>query len=257
MKFRIATITAAAMLAGAWTGSAALTVVNGELAGPTDWLADVRLRNFNSTISDYEMMVNASPTRGVGQNQVNGQVPGPYAWADWAENNAFTITYDPLANAGAGLVSLRLVGSGDRQLGTTGGYDVTISRAPDAVAGAVNYINFQLWDRVNFPTFSSLMISSLDGNNLGSFLLPAAGIGSWSILDPLGATLNNGFVLQGSFVLNLANVAEGKEGDKLIWAIGNNPNVPVPEPSTYIAGALLLLPFAASTISKLRKNRTA
>jgi hypothetical protein len=31
----------------------------------------------------------------------------------------------------------------------------------------------------------------------------------------------------------------------------------VPEPSTMIAGALLLLPFAASTLRKLRKNRTA
>ena len=31
----------------------------------------------------------------------------------------------------------------------------------------------------------------------------------------------------------------------------------VPEPSTYIAGALLLLPFGASTIRMLRKNRTA
>jgi len=79
-----------------------LDVVTGELGGTSDWLADVRLRNFNSTISDYEMAVNASPTRTVGQNQVNGQVPGPYAWADWAQDNALTITYDPLANSGAG-----------------------------------------------------------------------------------------------------------------------------------------------------------
>ncbi len=32
---------------------------------------------------------------------------------------------------------------------------------------------------------------------------------------------------------------------------------PVPEPSTYLAGALLLLPFAASTVRRLGKNRTA
>jgi hypothetical protein len=51
-------------------------------------------------------------------------------------------------------------------------------------------------------------------------------------MDPDGATLDNGFVLQGSFTLDLTKVAEGKEGDKLIWAIGNNPNV-IPEPSTY------------------------
>jgi hypothetical protein len=31
---------------------------------------------------------------------------------------------------------------------------------------------------------------------------------------------------------------------------------PVPEPTTMIAGALLLLPFGASTLRMLRKNRT-
>ena len=31
----------------------------------------------------------------------------------------------------------------------------------------------------------------------------------------------------------------------------------VPEPSTYIAGALLLLPFGASTVRHFRKKRTA
>ena len=32
---------------------------------------------------------------------------------------------------------------------------------------------------------------------------------------------------------------------------------PVPEPTTVIAGALLLLPFGASTLRLLRKHRTA
>jgi hypothetical protein len=31
----------------------------------------------------------------------------------------------------------------------------------------------------------------------------------------------------------------------------------VPEPTTMVAGALLLLPFGASTLRLLRKNRTA
>jgi hypothetical protein len=226
-----------------------LTVVTGELAGPSDWLADVRLRNFNTTISDYEMAVNANPTRTVGLNQVNGQVPGPYAWADWAENNTFTITYDPLANAGAGLVSLRLVGTGDQALGGTSGYDVTIGRAPDTVAaGPVNYINFQLWDRNTYPTFDGLTISDLDGHNLGTFTIPAAGIGSWSIMDPGGMTLNNGFILQGSFTLDLAALDGGREGDKIIFGIGYNPNV-VPVPAAVILG---LLGLGAAGI-KLRK----
>jgi hypothetical protein len=33
-------------------------------------------------------------------------------------------------------------------------------------------------------------------------------------------------------------------------------SVPVPEPATIIAGALLLLPFGASTVRILRRNRS-
>ena len=33
------------------------------------------------------------------------------------------------------------------------------------------------------------------------------------------------------------------------------PETPVPEPSTYLAGALLLLPFGAATLRKLRAAR--
>lgn len=246
-------VLAGIMSSAALTASALITVQPGELAGPTDWLADVRLRNFNNTISDYEMMVNASPTRVIGQQQVNGQVPGNYAFAAWAQNNDFTITYDPLAN----WVSLRLVGSGPRQGGVPGGYDVTIGRAPDAVnPGPVNYINFQMWDRVNFPTFSSFTMSSLDGQNLGNFSIPALGIGSWSLLDPGGLALNNGFVLQGSFSLDLAKVAEGKEGDKLVWAIGHNGNVPaasVPDGGSMLA----MLGLAMAGLSAIRQRLTA
>jgi hypothetical protein len=236
----------ASMLAFAAPAAAGLSWVSGELGGTTDWLADVRFRNFNSTISDYEMMVNASPTRTAGQNQENGQVPGPYAFADWAQNNDFWITYNPSANS----VSLRLVGSGQRQLGTPGGYDVTISRAPDAVtAGPLNYISFQLWDRGNFPTFpNGLTISSLDGTNLGTFTILSAGIGSWSILDPGGAILNNGFILQGSFEVDLTKLAEGREGDKIIFAMGNNPNV-VPIP-----GAVWLLGSGVAAFVGLRRR---
>lgn len=235
----------------ALTVSAQVTVQTGELAGPTDWLAEVRLRNFQTAVSgDYEMMVNADPNRTVGANQVNGHVPTfAYNQAAWATTNDFWITYNPSAS----LLSLRLLGSGPQAGGATGGYDVTISRAPDAVtAGPVNYINFQLWDRVNFPTFSSLTMSSLDGQNLGSFSIPSLGIGNWSFMDPGGAVLNNGFVLQGSFTLDLAKVNEGKEGDKLVWAIGHNSNV-IPEPSTYAAiFGVAVLGFAGARRLRLR-----
>jgi hypothetical protein len=44
-----------------------------------------------------------------------------------------------------------------------------------------------------------------------------------------------------------------------IFTVGNisYESVPVPEPTTMIAGALLLLPVGASTLRMLRKTRTA
>jgi hypothetical protein len=242
----------ASMLAFAAPAAAGLSWVNGELSGTSDWLADVRFRNFQTAVSgDYEMLVNADPNRNIvtGGPLVVGHVPDfAYNQAAWATNNEFWITYNPGANS----VSLRLVGSGLQAGGATGGYDVTISRAPDAVtAGPLNYISFQLWDRVNFPTFKNgLTISDLDGTNLGTFSIPAIGIGSWSIIDPGGLTLNNGFILQGSFEVDLTKLDEGKEGDKIIFAMGNNPNV-VPIP-----GAVWLLGSGLIGIVGLRRRLT-
>jgi hypothetical protein len=220
----------------------ALQVLNNPYTtGTYDPMVDVRFRNFNSTISDDEMRIyNTFDNAGeaiVGASSA-GQVPGPYAFADWAQNNSFTITYNPSAN----LVSLRLIGSGPRQLGTPGGYDVTISRAPDAVIDPVNYIKFELWDRGNFPTFvDGLTLSDLDGTNLGNFSLATAGIGNWAIIDTDGSVLNNGFVLQGSFTLDLAKVAEGREGDKVIFKVGHHSEVPEPATMSLLAlGGLLL-----------------
>jgi hypothetical protein len=122
-----------------------------------------------------------------------------------------------------------------RVSGTPGTYDVTIERAPDAVtAGLINYIEFSLWDRENFPTFNNgLTLSDLDGTSLGNFSLSAAGINSWAIIDPDGSTLHNGFVLRGDFTLDLTKVAEGREGDKIIFGIGNHSEVSaVPIPAT-------------------------
>ncbi len=49
--------------------------------------------------------------------------------------------------------------------------------------------------------------------------------------------------------------APGRNG--LSWYDGFNKTSPVPEPTTMIAGALLLLPFGASTLRMLRKKQVA
>jgi hypothetical protein len=57
----------------------------------------------------------------------------------------------------------------------------------------------------------------------------------------VSANLGNGYVLRST---------ETGAGQDLIWSVS-----PVPEPTTMIAGALLLLPVGASTLRILRKNR--
>jgi len=69
-----------------------------------------------------------------------------------------------------------------------------------------------------------------------------------SVLD-FGLSFGGGSGFQNGFALmpGVTGTFDLKELDTL----------PVPEPTTMIAGALLLLPFGASTIRILRKNRTA
>ena len=66
-------------------------------------------------------------------------------------------------------------------------------------------------------------------------------------------------VISGSIPLGYVGTLDSN-GDG--WDKSSDVNVqvfgtPVPEPTTMIAGALLLLPFGASTLRMLRKNRTA
>jgi hypothetical protein len=68
--------------------------------------------------------------------------------------------------------------------------------------------------------------------------------------------------LPAGFTLNNAVYSDGTEAPAHVWGGAGQgffgPNLSaVPEPTTVIAGALLLLPFGASTLRMLRKNRTA
>ena len=98
----------------------------------------------------------------------------------------------------------------------------------------------------------------------------------WAMTDGEGAltvTLDSAFVVNIPFSgasaythYSFPSITALSVGDITFkWSDGANRHafvddvnlVPVPEPSTYLAGALLLLPFAASTMRRLRKNRTA
>jgi hypothetical protein len=83
----------------------------------------------------------------------------------------------------------------------------------------------------------------------------------------LGSILNDTYngVAFGDMTVDWAGVEIGNwdNGDSIIPASANIDSItvpgvaPVPEPTTMIAGALLLLPFGASTLRILRKSRAA
>ena len=88
----------------------------------------------------------------------------------------------------------------------------------------------------------------------------AATIGSWTyivdIANPATAFLPNGELAVFFGGYSDDNNGAGA-GNYEISGVMDLTATPVPEPTTMIAGALLLLPFGASTLRRMRKTRTA
>jgi hypothetical protein len=81
-------------------------------------------------------------------------------------------------------------------------------------------------------------------------------------LSTLDSALYNGTTTFGQMTVyeTAVEIGDWANGNAVIPASANIDSItlfPVPEPTTMIAGALLLLPFGASTLRMLRKNRTA
>ena len=93
----------------------------------------------------------------------------------------------------------------------------------------------------------------------------SAAVGTWGMtLSDLDAMIYNGNTV-GDMTVNYAGIEIGNwdNGNNIIPASANFDSitvpgvVPVPEATTIIAGALLLLPFGVSTLRILRKTRAA
>ena len=95
----------------------------------------------------------------------------------------------------------------------------------------------------------------------------AAGNGNFWLTSPLSGSIYNAYTaylgaLNGASSVanvtanqgsgNILRSTESGAGQDMIWNV-----TPVPEPTTMIAGALLLLPFGASTLRVLRKRQLA
>lgn len=109
--------------------------------------------------------------------------------------------------------------------------------------------------------------STVDGHNNGlgeaSFKYTAADIaanpfltGAGSVSALFGANANLA-AAPGSYGVVILNVYDLNHAGEQGYARQDQLGSIIPEPSTYVAGALLLLPFCASTLRILRKNRAA
>jgi hypothetical protein len=112
-----------------------------------------------------------------------------------------------------------------------------------------------------FDVWFDVRYGGLDGTIVQSGAMELDTSGTWSHTAPAGALKIEGV----NYLLN------GTDTSADFWVIGplshTNPDDPshphhdvvvtTPEPTTMIAGALLLLPFGASTLRMFRKTRTA
>jgi hypothetical protein len=104
---------------------------------------------------------------------------------------------------------------------------------------------FSAWVMNVYPSSPANLQFSFGGNVLGTFSTSLSG---WQEFTATFVATTD----QSSGSIDLNVEAFGND-----FALDDISLTAVPEPTTMIAGALLLLPFAASTLRVVRKNRTA
>ena len=170
---------------------------------------------------------------------------GPYKYDDWAFSIASPGIYP---NQWA-------VGSSGQPYGINNAaylwatYGTTVRQSGDSAKAAA--LEFAVW--------TALYNSTGYGNQLGNNYFTINGLSGTTLSDYnqfLGdlASMQNrayytGNILEGQGASAGPNTGQSQE----FFYLGT----PVPEPTTMVAGALLLLPFGASTLRFLRKNRAA
>jgi len=166
------------------------------------------------------------------------------------------------ANLGSAFSSFCLNSGVD--IGVPGTYNYTVSddkvllnNAPISIGTAWLYSQFRAGTLGNGygdnATENGLLQAAIwwlqgqTGGDENNFVTAAATALSLSDLALTGAATGN--LLDGVVVLNFQNANGAYVQPLLGWV------APVPEPSTVVAGALLLLPFGVSTLRIMRKNK--
>ncbi len=275
MKLKIATITAAAMLASAWSASATITLdvvassapnffntpswlayqanaVNSlqnslgnigsrataptayEIAGSTIQPGDIMVTSFNS------WMGVAGPLASPFNNELGNRLHfGLHAFGDGTTQFRLDdLTYAiHSSDPGDSLVAMgNFIGAnynGTSRIGVSWGTDRVKGGGDDIVYTSGN---------------GTTLVDELVYVGVGNAWWPGGGDP-----DPANPLLGR----QGSMDAAASSIVgvEITGSYSILGNTGSDTVTVVPEPSTYIAGALLLLPFGASTIRILRKNR--
>jgi hypothetical protein len=213
----------------------------------TGLMAGVAILAVSQAKADFSFDLNA------GNSAISG-FQGPYAHVNVALNaggTVATITFTSLSNGSyiynmgdGGTVGVN-VNAASWTLGTITGSNsgANFTPGPYSDGGSGNEDGFGSFNQT---------INTFDGNTHSSTTV------SFTLTDTSGTWASAADVLKGN--------AQGLEAAAHIFVStgdGNNGNPAtgfasaVPEPTTMVAGALLLLPFGASTMRFIRKNRTA
>jgi len=254
MKFQTTMVAAAAMLMGAGTASASIAVTAGDIYAVDPSAVDygaVRFKDFTNGSDGGRggnlYLQNNSSGLGSGTgSDSRARVDGNPLWNVNSANN-FKFEYRPVA----GGTDLILAGATDRM---TPGFQ----RVIDDPAKTVNYISFYIQSNEGTAATADsiiLNLTDLDGQSLSpgsisfSSTVLGGGINKFYLTDP--TLLANGFILTGN--IQMSGTVERGESDKVQIAFGNM--TPVPEPSTYVAGALLALPVLLNGMRVLRRRQ--
>lgn len=237
---------AAAVACSVASAQAAITVTSGEFDPSATLTGSVRFRNLNNSGNSsvreiYLANIPSELDNGATRTEQN------YGWN--TPPDYFRFIWDKPGD------QIQAIVSPDNDFSDND--NTTVSRTAftnPTAANEPNYIRVLAVDGGNVDGIQ-ITLTSLDGNPLAGANLVGTASGAYlSITDP--TLLKDGFILSGSVQWNTANnnTPSSEDRDKYEISFGYSPNVVVPEPSTYIAGALVGLPLLISTFRHLRKK---
>lgn len=194
---------------------------------------------------------------GVGNSDISGHT-GPYAQVDVSltSSTEATITFTSLTAGG----NIYLLGdSGVVGVNVNGTYTLgPVSESNAGTGYTPSYKENAPGSEDGFGSFN-LSLNNNDGNGDAadtiSFTITDTS-GTWASASDVLAANGSGYEAA-AHIFVTASPADASAGALVTGYAGGNGVVVVPEPTTMIAGALLLLPFGASTLRMFRKNRVA